>query len=144
MDQVIASLLGTMAFVILFHAERRDYIFAAASGMIGWMSYLGLQQLGASAAEAALGATFLLMVVSRILSAVRRSPVTVFLVPGIFPLVPGYGVYRTAYYLFRNNLADGTREGVNTFKVAMAIALGIVFAYAIPQAWFHKPKTRRI
>ena len=46
-------------------------------------------------------ATFIAVVVitllSRIFAIVRKAPVTIFLVSGIFPLVPGVGIYYTSY-----------------------------------------------
>ena len=36
-DQLIASMLGTLAFVILFNAPRKEYFFSSANGALGWM-----------------------------------------------------------------------------------------------------------
>ena len=60
-----------------------------------------------------------------------------FLIPGIFPLVPGAGIYYTAYYLIMNEMKSFSKKGTETFLIAGAIALGIVFGFAIPQAVFH-------
>lgn len=136
MDQIIASMLGTLAFVILFNAPKKEYIFCALNGAFGWMAYLFFTHWGASVTIASLGATLILTIAARVLSAARRCPVTVFLLTGIFTLVPGAGIYYTAYYLLMNDLAQFTAKGVETFKVAGAIALGIVFGFAIPQSWF--------
>lgn len=136
--QVVASMLGTLAFVILFHAPRREYWLCALNGALGWMSYVLFGRLGLSVTFASLWATFILTLSSRVLSAVRRCPVTLYLVPGIFALVPGAGIYYTAYYLLMNELRLATAKGVETFKVAGAIALGIVFGSALPQGWFNQ------
>lgn len=136
--QIIASMLGTLAFVILFQAPKKEYIFCALNGALGWGAYLLFTEMGASITIASLGATLILTLAARTLSAVRRCPVTVFLVTGIFTLVPGAGIYYTAYHLLMNDLAQFTAKGIETFKVAGAIALGIVFGFAIPQSLFHK------
>lgn len=136
--QVIAAMMGTFTFGILFNVPRREYVFCAMNGGIAWMSYLIFQEICASTTIASLGATFVLTVVARVLSAVRHCPVTVFLLTGIFVLVPGAGIYYTAYYLLMDNLALSTAKGIETFKVAGAIALGIVFGFAIPQKCFHR------
>mgnify|MGYP002624622553 CR=1 FL=1 len=41
---------------------------------------------------------FILTVFSRVLAAKRKNPVTIYLITGIFPLVPGAGIYYTSYY----------------------------------------------
>ena len=141
--QMIAAMLGTLAFVILFHAPRKEYIFCALNGALGWMAYLLFGKLGAGITIASLGATLILTLAARILSAIRRCPVTIFLVTGIFTLVPGAGIYYTAYFLLMNDLAQATAKGIETFKVAGAIALGIVFGFAIPQSWFNRIGCRK-
>lgn len=136
--QIIAAMLGTLAFVILFHAPKKEYFFSSANGALGWLAYLLFLEWGAGATIASLGATVILTIAARILSAVRKCPVTVFLVTGIFTLVPGAGIYYTAYYFLMNDLAGATAKGVETFKVAGAIVLGIVFGFAVPQSWFNR------
>ena len=81
-------------------------------------------------------ATVLVVFLSR-LSAVRRHcPVTIFLVAGIFPLVPGAGIYWTAYYVVTDQLVKASDRGFQTLKIAVAIVLGILFVFEFPQKWF--------
>ena len=140
--QLIAAMLGTLAFAIIFEAPKREYIFCAANGALAWLAYLLFQRFGAGVAIASLGATLILTLAARVLSAIRRCPTTVFLVAGILTLVPGAGIYYTAYYLLMNELSQFTAKGIETFKVAGAIALGIVFGFAVPQSWFNRLSMR--
>lgn len=137
-DQIIVSMLATLAFVILFNAPRKEYIFCAISGCVGWMSYLLFQELGAGIVASSLWATVVLTLLARILSAIRKTPVTIFLVTGIFTLVPGAGIYYSAYYLIMNNLTQCMAKGLETFKIAGAMVLGIIFGLVLPQSWFNK------
>ena len=67
---------------------------------------------------------------------------TIFLVSGILPLVPGAGIYWTAYYLVTDQLAEAADRGFLAVKVAVAIVLGIVFVFEIPQ-WVFRKAVRR-
>ena len=80
----------------------------------------------------------LLTVVGRIFSAVKLVPATIFLVSGIFPLVPGAGLYYTAYYIMADNIAMAGEKGIETFKIALAIAIGLSIGAALPQKLFNK------
>lgn len=137
-DQIIMSMLATIAFAVLFNAPKKEYVFCALNGCIGWMTYQLFLGYGASVVMASLWATLILTLVARILSAIRRSPVTIFLVTGIFTLVPGAGIYYASYYLIMNDLAQFTAKGIETFKIAGAMVLGIVFGLALPQSWFNQ------
>ena len=66
----------------------------------------------------------------------ERCPVTIFLISGIIPLVPGAGIYRAAYYAVTDQLYLAAQTGFDALKMAVAIVLGIVFVFEIPQAAF--------
>ena len=68
----------------------------------------------------------------------RKNPVTVYLIAGIFPLVPGAGIYYTSYYLITNDMSMFSSYGLSTIKTAGAIVMGIIFGMAFPQSWFNK------
>lgn len=59
-----------------------------------------------------------------------------FLIAGIFPLVPVAGVYWTAYYIVTDQLRLAAETGYTAVKVAVAIVLGIVFIFELPQGLF--------
>ena len=136
--QFLVSLAATLSFAVLFSAEKKQLFFCGLTGALGWIVYLICLQNHTDNAIANLIATFALTLVARILSAVRRTPVTVFLLTGIFPLVPGAGIYYTSYHLIMNHGRMAASMGLETFKMAGAIALGIIFGSAIPMKWIQK------
>ena len=78
-------------------------------------------------------ATVFIVTASRIGSTVRKCPVTLFLIAGIFPLVPGIDIYRTVYYTLMQESAQSLYYGRQTLGIALAMVLGIVFVFEIPQ-----------
>ena len=67
------------------------------------------------------------------LSIAMKMPSTVFIVTGIFPLVPGAGIYHTAYALVSRNMEAFTLRGMQTLALAGAIALGILIGMGFPK-----------
>ena len=59
-----------------------------------------------------------------------------FLISGIFPLVPGAGIYWTVYYLVTDQLGLAVHTGYAAVKAAVAIVLGIVAVFELPQGMF--------
>ena len=125
--QFIVSLFATLSFAELFGAPKKELFFCGLTGAFGWVVYvIGLNgDMGTVLAN--LTATF----------AIRRNPVTVYLIAGIFPLVPGAGIYYTSYYFIMNDMTQFSNYGMETIKVAGAIVLGIVFGFGLPQSWFN-------
>ena len=53
--------------------------------------------------------------------------------PGVFS---GAGIYYTAYYFIMGDNAMAVAKGVETFKIAVALAVGIVLVLALPGRLF--------
>ena len=129
----VVTVIATIAFGITFQVPRRHYLAAGITGAVGWMVYIfGVELLSMSPAIATLVATLPLTGCSRFFSITHKAPVTIFLLPGIFPLVPGAGIYYTAYYFIQGDNALALSNGISTFKVAVALAVGISLVLSIP------------
>lgn len=131
--QVIVATFAVASFSILFSVPKDQCLFAAAIGGFAWFSYLTLSQMGAGPAMSSLAATLLLTLLARLFALHQKHPVTIYLMAGIFPLVPGSGIYYTSYYFIMNDMRAFVEKGMETFKIAGAIALGIIFGFAVPQ-----------
>lgn len=125
--QLVAAYLGTMSFAVLFGVPRRYYIDAGICGTLGWVLYLILTRYSAfSPVETMFTATALVTMVALSQSTARKCPITVFLICGIFPLVPGAGIFWTSYNIVSNQLSDALQTGFGALKATVAIAFGIL------------------
>lgn len=131
--QTFAAFVGTICFSIIFSVPKNQYLYCGFTGAIGWLCYLILVSFHLPTVFATFFAAIVLTVLSRVFAIRRRVPVTVFLITGIFPLVPGAGLYYTTYHFFMNQPNIAASKGIETIKIAVAIALGIMFIFAIPQ-----------
>ena len=131
--QFVVAVIATISFGITFHVPKRHYLAGGLTGAVGWMVYiLCFDLLGVTAPIAVLIATLPLTLCARFFSVCHKAPVTVFLLPGIFPLVPGAGIYYTAYYFIQNENALALAKGISTFKIAVALAIGISLVLCVP------------
>lgn len=136
---IVLAGIGTLAFSMLFHARKSEYALCAVSGMISWFLYLiCMKQFHTGPPIASLISAFMLTLFARIFAAIRKEPVTTYLVTGIFTIVPGTWIYFTSYYLIMDDVGGVRTNALLALKVALAIAIGIVFAFAIPQKLFHR------
>lgn len=142
--EFIVAMFATISFAILFNAPRKEVISCGLTGALGWVVYYGMTQHAINSVLASLVATFCLTILARCFAVIRKSPVTMYLLPGIFPLVPGAGIYYTAYYLFIGNNEMSGFKGLETLEIAGAIVFGIIFGFGIPQRLFHKLSPKKI
>jgi len=133
--EIIISFLATTAFCILYNAPKAQWLFGGLIGGFSWLVYR-LCCFKTTTVISAFIATLVITFLARTFAVARKSPVLIFLVAGIFPLVPGVGIYYTAYYFIMSNFALAGAKGVETLKIALGIALGIICVLSIPQKLF--------
>ena len=133
LTQFVVAVVATISFGITFHVPKRHYLAGGLTGAVGWMVYIfGVELFALSPAIATLVATLPLTGCARFFAIRHKAPVTIFLLPGIFPLVPGAGIYYTAYYFLRDDRTLFLNKGVETLKIALALALGIALVCSLP------------
>ncbi len=121
--QMMAAFLGTLGFSALFGAPRKYYVICGLVGMIGWATYIFSDSIWF--------ASMVVAIVSHLVAVMMRCPVTVPLICGIIPLVPGGGLFWSLYYLLGNHLRLAFDSGVIAVKATIAIAGGIILGAAI-------------
>ena len=135
--QFVVAMVATISFGITFQVGRRHYWTCGFVGAVGWTIYIACTTLGGMTAPmATLIATLPLAALSRFFAIRHKAPITVFLLTGIFPLVPGAGIYWTTYYMLTGQSAEALRRGVETGKIAAAMVLAIVLVFELPQGLF--------
>ena len=140
----IIAMIATLAFAVLFQAPKSEWGLCGVTGGLGWLVYEYLHLQGWHLMLATIVATLVLTLLSRMFAVVRKHPATVYLLSGIFPLVPGAGIYYTAFYLISGNMEMFSTKGKETIETAGAIVIGIILAMGLPQAWLnHLAKKER-
>ena len=135
--QAISAFLGTVGFAVLYGVPRREYIHAGICSTIGWMAYLVMLRLAnATVIESTFVATLVVVLVSRFMAVDRKCPVIVFQICGVFPLIPGAGIFWTVYYIVNKELSVALTTGFTALGMAVAIVLGIIFMTSLPGRMF--------
>ena len=100
--QVFSAFWAVAMFSILTETPKKFLPYAAFSGGFAWWAYLMINNLTHSTLQAAFFSILAVAFLSHILARIMKAPVTVFLIAGILPSVPGAGIYRTVYYLIQD------------------------------------------
>lgn len=139
-NSMINAFVATLALAVIFDVNRKEVVFCGIAGVTAE----GVNQLvymDGGVALAAFISAAAVTALSRVLANLRKMPVTVYIVPGIIPLVPGAGMYNTVFSLLSSKYNDALGTGIVTIETAAAIAIGIVLIFALPNRLFLKRKT---
>ena len=130
---LIAALLATAGYCLLMNEPRRLLVPAAVGGMISWGIYLLLKDR--------IESVFYLLVLvgaataaySEIGAKLARAPATLFLIPGLIPLVPGGFAYYAMLALVQNEFDTMRHYALLTGQWAVGLATGISIVAVIHQ-----------
>ena len=123
---ILLALVGTVGFCILFQVPQKSMVFSALCGALGWAVYILCQNYDITIGIAAFSAAAVVAIAGEILARTRKEAVTIFVIPGILPLVPGMGIYYCMFNFLSGNEAKAAYWGEQTLIIAGAIALGIL------------------
>ncbi|MCL2169390.1 MAG: threonine/serine exporter family protein [Defluviitaleaceae bacterium] len=135
--QVILCIMAVIGFSLIFNVPRRELIFCGFTGAGGWLVLtLVTTGLAGSAVVGTLLAAMTASVFGRILSSLRKMPSTLYIIPGVLPLVPGSLLYRTMVYIVNGEHSLAVVQGVEALSRAGVIALGLLVVLSLPRRFF--------
>ena len=131
--QALTSFFATGAFGILFNAPKESLVKCGLIGMGGWLIYFLLEDYSNNAILATLAATIFIAVLSQQLAKFYKTPMIIFSVAGIIPLVPGGLAYDAMRNFVENDYNSAIALAAKVLMLAGSIAFGLVFSEVINQ-----------
>lgn len=122
----IYGTIAAVGFSVLFHGPWRHMAYAGFAGGAGWLLYTVAQEYYDSVVIGGFLGAVAVSFLSDIFSRLCKETSTVFIIPGIIPIVPGAGMYYTTLYLITGQLELAADKGIQTLLVAGSISVGLL------------------
>ena len=137
------ALVACVGFCIVSNIPKKAIFFAAFGGAFGWCVYL-LCAGAHSDIFQYFAAAVAVSIYSEIMARVHKSPVTLYLICSLLPLVPGGGIYYTMEYCINGNTDAFLQTGLHTMAIAGVLALGVIFVSSTVRLWkiIHLSRTK--
>ncbi|MNZ78131.1 hypothetical protein D3C78_966950 [compost metagenome] len=132
-EQLLTSFIASAAFGLIFSAPKRSLIQCGTVGMLGWLVYIYCKELSLDSITATLIAAIIVTILSQLYSKLYKTPILVFSVSGIIPLVPGGLAYDAMRNVVEDNYDLAVQLAVEAFMISGAIAIGLIFSEVIHQ-----------
>lgn len=137
---IFFSFGASFFFALLFSAPKHLLVPAGIVGAVGWEMYqLGLY-FDTSVVQASMIGGFFIGIMSHYMTRKFLSPVIIFIVPGIIPLVPGGTAYEAIKNLVLNNYHEAILTMIKVTLISSAIALGLLIADLLSKVYFKYKK----
>lgn len=122
--QVAGAFFAVWYTAVLVNSPRKFLLCSASIGALGWFLYLLLERhTGALLANYFAG--LFIAGAGHLVARWLKTPVTLFLIPGFYPLVPGIGMFQTALAVIQGDMAAFSSNFQRTLLTAAMIALSI-------------------
>lgn len=138
--ELFAVLVSSAAFSIGFNIRGKHLFYAVVGGAVSWAVYFFTSGLFETDIPSYLLAAAAISLYCEIVARVNKTPVTVYLVVGIIPLVPGWLIYRTMLSFIQADQSVFIERLMYTVSIAGAIALGVVAVSSIFRLFVGKLK----
>ena len=122
--KLIAIFFGTLGYAMIVNIPKKHIIFIGITAMAGFAVYQLL--LPAEVFGCFVGAC-VISVLSELFSRTLKDAATLFIIPGIIPLVPGAKMYNMTLCLIRHEFVEAATLGVQVLMYAGSIAIAILF-----------------
>ncbi len=132
--QFVFSLLSTIGFAILFSIPRDSILKSGLVGALGWIGFYITSTYLKSNIAGTFFAAITVGVLGELLARHHKKPATVYIIPGIVPLVPGAGMYYTMLALVDNDFFLAANKGTETFFIAAAISIGVIISTSLSRS----------
>ncbi|MGT2932687.1 threonine/serine exporter family protein [Streptococcus catagoni] len=134
--QIIGAYIATVTSGIILEIPRHLKFQTGFIGAAGYTVYLLILPY-ADIALATLCGGIVIAFLSQIAARILKSPVTIFYIPSYFPLVPGAGVYRIAYYYIQGNVSLAGKNFIESMLISGAIALSVFLVDSFLEIYNH-------
>jgi uncharacterized membrane protein YjjB (DUF3815 family) len=134
LKQLIISFLSTIGFSILFSSPKETLFHTGIAGASGWILYFITTNLFNSNIVGSFFGALTVGILGEIFARLNKKPATLYITPGIIPLVPGAGMYYTMLALIENDFTTATSNGVETFFISAAISIGIIISSVLSKS----------
>lgn len=127
----IFAFVATVGFSIFLSCPKKALVYSGVTGAIGWVLYVYLFSITKSYIFSTFIPALVVSVISEVFARKFKRPATVFLIPGIIPLVPGLGMYNAMLHIVQENYSLAASTGVTAFFSGGAISLAILLVASI-------------
>ncbi len=124
--KILAAYVTTMCFAIYINVSKKEIVFSGLTGCIGWLVYIISSTYLDEIIYSNFFAAIAISTTAHILAKIRKNPVTIYQIAGMFPIVPGAGMYKTLYYIVNEDYSLSMKYLFETLQIAGGIAAAIV------------------
>lgn len=134
--QFTLALFATAGFSVIFRVPTKHIPACMVIGALGWVTYEVITINNFSPALGCFFGACMVGLLSNFAAHTFKDAATIFIIPGILCLVPGYAIFNTMLYMLQEDFTASAEIGMQTLMMAGAIALGLLIIGAVLRVFY--------
>lgn len=127
---------ASFSYALIFNSDYKGLVWTPFVGALGWGLYTFVSYSAGMQTFAYFAASFAVSALAEFYAVVLKRPATVFLIPGLIPLVPGGGMFQTMRAFVSGDMETASNIGFTTLSAAGAIVFGLAIASSLAHIFF--------
>lgn len=130
--EIFYCFTATFFFALIMNAPKKTLVHSSITASLGYLVYEYFIIKGNPMLAFYLGTT-LVAILGEIFARKFKMPATIFIFPGVIPIVPGLGLYETILAFVQDDISSALETGVSTILNigCMAVAMALVSLLAL-------------
>lgn len=134
--ELIMAYMASLSFAFIFNLNKKTAFLSAFGGSLGWLFYSSSLTYFSDPNVAYFFGAAAFTYYGEVMARKMRTPVTSYITPGLIPLVPGSGLYRTMLKSLEGNYNGALQEGITTLMASGALAIGILMVFTLMKIYY--------
>lgn len=126
LEHLIFSVIASAGYAIYIYVPKGDIGLSALNGGVGWVLYKFLSAKTGDMIFSYFLATLFIGFAGNIFSYKTKRTALVYILPGIVPLVPGYNMYYTMFYMVTKDFPMAAQNALDAVLIALSIASAVL------------------
>jgi uncharacterized membrane protein YjjB (DUF3815 family) len=132
--EAVCAFFSCFFFAIIYNTPKKELVYCGLSGAVGYTIYYIFDRYFSLSLLGTFIATICICIMAKYYSIEHKMPKLLYVLPAIFPIVPGAGIYYALHDIMINDYAAATNEGFVAFKTVGAVVLAMLII--LPDQFF--------
>lgn len=129
LTQLLACFIGIIGICLVFKVDKKHILVSSIGAVLCWLIYSKCIEAGINIETSSFISAAFCEVYAEICARYMKAPAIIFLLPCIFPLIPGSSLYYTFFNLANKDYAMASLKSIETVKFVFSIAMGMSIAW---------------
>ncbi len=132
--EAFCAFFACFFFAILYNTPKKELPYCGLSGAIGYTVYYIFSRYFNLSLLGAFTGTACICIMAKYYSIEHKMPKLLYVLPAIYPIVPGAGIYYALHDIMINDYAAATNEAFIAFKTVGAVVVAMLII--LPDQFF--------